>query len=83
MFLFQIHLKDIYNKSDVFALGQVFYSLLTNSKSELFYVNRLCKAEDRLPDLPSSLPLSLRHVLRQMLAENPAHRLTAKQAMHR
>lgn len=79
----QIYLKDVYCKSDVFALGQVFYSLLTRSTSECFYVNRLRSPHIKLPTLPSSLPAALRHVIGQMEAENPAQRFTAKQAMQR
>ena len=81
--MLQVNLKDIYQKSDVFALGQVFYSILTKSKSECFYANRLRSPGAKLPTLPSSLPAALCHVIGQMTSENPARRLTAKQAMQR
>ena len=78
-----MYLKDVYNRSDVFALGQAFWSILTNTKAEYYYVHRIRSLHTRLPPLPPSLPAQVRHVIRLMVAENPSQRLSARQAMLR
>ena len=79
----QVCSNDSYTNSDMFTLGQVFYSLLVSSNTEQFYGSDVCRPEDQVSDQPLPLAISLRYILHQMMTETAIHKLTAREAKQR
>ena len=79
----QVYSNDTYTNSDMFTLGQVFYSLLVSSNVEQFYRSDVCRHESNVSDQPLPLAVSLRYILQQMMTDTVIHKLTAREAKQR
>ncbi|OWF51039.1 uncharacterized protein LOC110449722 [Mizuhopecten yessoensis] len=78
-------LKDVYSKSDAYAVSRMFYCLLRpqsegnafpqSSRDRPHYEN------SEIPELPSLYPAGLRFVLRNQVLNDPLDRMTDRRAM--
>lgn len=84
----QMSLEQAYAKSDEFAVGRMFYSLLRadweDEHSDNFPVS--CQAtphyqDSAIPTLSHTLSPALRHVLRQLVLDDPQRRPSLQQAV--
>ncbi|KAK3587857.1 hypothetical protein CHS0354_019728 [Potamilus streckersoni] len=79
-------LTDMYDREDIFAIARMFCSLLrlqadaedNLTGSSVTFPH--CSDKD-IRMLPSTIPVGVRHILKQLVQENPAECITAKRAL--
>lgn len=78
-------LEQIYCKADAYAVSRMFYSLLRPvSEGDTFpqsSVNRPHYAESEIPELPRCYSEGLRHILHNLVLDDPIQRITERRAL--
>ncbi|XP_041366020.1 uncharacterized protein LOC121381011 isoform X2 [Gigantopelta aegis] len=84
---YSVSLDQIYLKSDIFAVGRMFYALLSPVIDDNSFphssVDQPHYEESAIPELPSVLGVGLRYILKQMVLDEPENRPTPRQALLR
>ncbi|XP_060073543.1 uncharacterized protein LOC132553326 [Ylistrum balloti] len=80
-----VSLKEIYSKSDAYAVSRMFYSLLLPSVEAIAFPQSSRKRphyeNSEIPEFPSTYPAGLRFVLRNQVLDDPVDRMTDRKAM--
>jgi len=78
-------LQQIYEKADAYAVSRMFYSLLRpDGEGDIFpqsSVNRPHYEESEIPELPKCYPDGLRHILHNLVLDDPVQRMSERRAM--
>jgi hypothetical protein len=78
-------LQQIYEKADAYAVSRMFYSLLrSDGEGDIFpqsSVNRPHYEESEIPELSKCYPDGLRHILHNLVLDDPVQRMSERRAM--